>query len=132
MPRTTRSAANWWKPADAWFAVAITYGKMLPYLGSKEQVAATPLIKAAADKTLRLDARNDTAWHILGRWHRVLADVQRQVDALLEHRLREALAPLLAQVADTLAVQARELLASSLRDLVSQAVTHEIDRQRGR
>ena len=63
---------------------------------------------------------------------RVLADVQRQVDALLEHRLREALAPLLAQVADTLAVQAREVLASSLRDLVSQAVTHEIERQRGR
>jgi tetratricopeptide (TPR) repeat protein len=27
------------------------------------------------DRTLQLDPRNDTAWHILGRWHRVLADV---------------------------------------------------------
>jgi len=60
---------------EAQIAIAITYGKMLPYLGTKEQVAATPQIKAAADKTLQLDARNDTAWHILGRWHRVLADV---------------------------------------------------------
>lgn len=60
---------------DAQIAVAITYGKMLPYLGTKEQVAASPQIKAAADRTLQLDARNDTAWHILGRWHRVLADV---------------------------------------------------------
>jgi len=27
------------------------------------------------DRTLQLDPRNDTAWHILGRWNRVLAKV---------------------------------------------------------
>ncbi len=60
---------------EAQLSVAITYGKMLPLLGSKERVQASPRIKAAVDKTLQLDPRNDTAWHILGRWHRVLADV---------------------------------------------------------
>jgi tetratricopeptide (TPR) repeat protein len=60
---------------EAQLSVAITYGKLLPLLGSKEQVQATPRVKTAVDKTLRLDPRNDTAWHILGRWHRVLADV---------------------------------------------------------
>jgi len=60
---------------EAQLAIAITYGKMLPYFGTKEQVAASPRIKAAVDKTLKLDPRNDIAWHILGRWHRVLADV---------------------------------------------------------
>jgi tetratricopeptide (TPR) repeat protein len=60
---------------EANLAIAITLGKMLPYLGTKEQVAASPRIKAAVDKTLRLDPRNDIAWHILGRWQRVLADI---------------------------------------------------------
>ena len=61
--------------AEAQLSPAISYGKMLPYMTSKDQVAASPLIKAAVDRTLQLDPRNDTAWHILGRWNRVLANV---------------------------------------------------------
>lgn len=61
--------------SEAQLSVAITYGKMLPFLGSREQVDASPRIKSAVDTALRLDPRNDTAWHILGRWHRVLADI---------------------------------------------------------
>lgn len=63
------------KDPDAQLAVGITYGKMLPYMSSKDQVEATPLIKESVDKTLALDPHNDTAWDILGRWNRVLADV---------------------------------------------------------
>ncbi len=48
---------------------------MLPFEGSKAQVEISPLIKAAADRAIRLDPRNDTAWHVLGRWHQVLANV---------------------------------------------------------
>jgi len=61
--------------SDAQLAPAITYGKMLPYQGSKAQVDAAPRIKAAADKALRLNPRNDSAWHVLGRWHQGLANV---------------------------------------------------------
>ena len=61
--------------AEAQLSPAISYGKMMPYMGSKDQVAASPRIKAAVDRTLQLDPSNDTAWHILGRWNRVLADV---------------------------------------------------------
>lgn len=61
--------------SEAQLSPAITYGKMLPYEGSKAQVQISPLIKAAADKAIRLDPRNDTAWHVLGRWHQVLANV---------------------------------------------------------
>ena len=60
---------------EAQLSPAISYGKMLPYMSSKDQVAASPKIKAAVDRTLRLDPLNDTAWHILGRWNRVLASV---------------------------------------------------------
>lgn len=61
--------------SEAQLSSAITYGKMLPYEGSKAQVEISPFIKAAADKAIRLDPRNDTAWHVLGRWHQVLANV---------------------------------------------------------
>jgi tetratricopeptide (TPR) repeat protein len=61
--------------AEAQLSPAISYGKMLPYMGSKDQVAASPRIKTAVDRALRLDPSNDTAWHILGRWNRVLADI---------------------------------------------------------
>ncbi len=63
------------KDSEAQLSKAITYGKMLPYLGKKDQVDASPRIKTAADKAIKLDTRNDTAWHVLGRWHQSLANV---------------------------------------------------------
>lgn len=68
--------------SEAQLSPAITYGRLLPFQGSKEQVAATPLIKLAADKAIKLDPRNDVAWHVLGRWHQVLADVSQLKRAL--------------------------------------------------
>ena len=68
--------------AEAQLAVAITLGKLMPLLTSKEQVETSPRLRTAVDKTLRLDARNDTAWHILGRWHRTLAEISGMKRAL--------------------------------------------------
>jgi tetratricopeptide (TPR) repeat protein len=62
------------KNAEAQLSPAISYGKMLPYMGSRDQVNASPRIKAAVDRALQLDPANDTAWHVLGRWNRVLAN----------------------------------------------------------
>ena len=70
-----RAAALAPADSDAQLAIAITHGKMLAYLGNKEKAAASPTIKAAADKALALDPKNDTAWYVLGRWHRALADI---------------------------------------------------------
>ncbi len=61
--------------SEAQLSQAITYGKMLPYEGKKEQVDAAPRIKAAADRAIKLDPQNDSAWHVLGRWHQGLANV---------------------------------------------------------
>ena len=60
---------------DAQLAVAISYGKLLPFEGTRERIEASRIIKAAADKVIALDPRNDLAWHVLGRWHLTLADV---------------------------------------------------------
>lgn len=62
--------------------------------------------------------------------NRVLAEVQQRVDNMLEYRLREALAPLLARYADELVAQARDELARTLRDVVARAVAQELARSR--
>lgn len=77
-----RAAQDGPHDAEAQLDTAITLGKMLPYLPIKEQVNATPLIKESVDKALALNPKNDTAWHILGRWNRVLADVNAVKRAL--------------------------------------------------
>ena len=61
---------------------------------------------------------------------RVMARVQRQVDAMLEQRLRQALSPALARFTDALLREARAQLAESLREVVSQAVAQELSRHR--
>lgn len=61
---------------------------------------------------------------------RVLNDLQRQIDQLLEYRLRAILTPLLARAADGVVRDARHELASILHDLVARAVARELSRHR--
>ncbi len=63
---------------------------------------------------------------------RVLADLQRQVELMLEYRLREVLTPALTRATDALVRDARIELASTLRDVVARAVAQELLRHRGR
>ncbi|HEY2927750.1 hypothetical protein [Piscinibacter sp.] len=63
---------------------------------------------------------------------RVLGELQRQVDVLLEQRLRESLTPALARLTDSLVREMRVELASTLRELVARAVTQELSRHRRR
>jgi tetratricopeptide (TPR) repeat protein len=70
-----RAAALAPRDSDAQLSPAISYGKILPLQGTKEQMAASKLIKDAAERAVKLDSKNDLAWHILGRWHRLMADV---------------------------------------------------------
>lgn len=79
--------------ADAQLSPAISYGKLLPLLGSREQAKASPLIKAAAENAVRLSPGNDLAWHVLGRWHRVVSEVggvKRAIGGMLFGKLPDA------------------------------------------
>ncbi len=85
-----RAAALAPNDSESQLSPAITYGKMLQLQGSKEQVDASPLIKAGADRAIKLDPRNDVAWHVLGRWHQTLANVgglKRALGGLLYGKL---------------------------------------------
>lgn len=61
---------------------------------------------------------------------RVLTDVQRQIDLMLEYRLREVLGPILARAADTVIKEARQDVATTLKDVIVRAVAQELTRQR--
>jgi hypothetical protein len=61
---------------------------------------------------------------------RVLADLQRQVELMLEYRMREMLTPLLNRLADNVVREVRSELASTLRDVVARAVAQEVARHR--
>ncbi|MEO8438639.1 MAG: tetratricopeptide repeat protein [Spartobacteria bacterium] len=63
------------KSSEAQLSPAISYGKMLPFMGPSEQVDAAPRIKAGCDRAIELDPENGNAWHILGRWNRTIADI---------------------------------------------------------
>ncbi len=76
--------------SDAQLSEAITYGKMMPYMGKREQVAASPVVKAAAERAVKLNPRNDTAWHVLGRCNQALANVsglKRKLGGMLYGKL---------------------------------------------
>lgn len=70
-----RAAALAPNDSDAQLSPAISYGKMLPLESKGEQLAMSSLIKAAADRAIKLNPRNDSAWHVLGRWHQGLANI---------------------------------------------------------
>lgn len=63
---------------------------------------------------------------------RVLLEIQRHVDLMVEFRLREALAPVLARAAQSIVDEARTELSATLRDVVGRAVAQEVARQRQR
>jgi tetratricopeptide (TPR) repeat protein len=60
---------------DPHLSVAICWGKLSPYLGNQEKVAASRKIKDSANRAVKLDPKNDYAWHLLGRWHQALANM---------------------------------------------------------
>ena len=62
---------------------------------------------------------------------RILLDLQRQIDAVIEYRMREVLTPILSRATDSIVRDARAELARSLRSWVDQSVTQELRRQRG-
>jgi tetratricopeptide (TPR) repeat protein len=70
-----RAAALAPDDSEAQLSPAISYGKMVPLQGMKEQIESAHRIKDAADKAIKLDPHNDLAWDVLGRWNKVLADV---------------------------------------------------------
>jgi hypothetical protein len=63
---------------------------------------------------------------------RVIVELQRHADLMLEFRLREAIEPTLARLTVALAVELRDELSATLRDVVARSVSQELARRRDR
>ncbi len=70
-----RAAALGPNDPEAQLAVAISYGKLTPLQGNREKFETSRIIKVAADRAIKLDPNSDLGWHVLGRWHLALANV---------------------------------------------------------
>lgn len=63
---------------------------------------------------------------------RVLGVVQKQIDGMIDFRLKEALAPILARHSEALVRDLREELSRTMSDVVARAVAQEMARLRHR
>jgi tetratricopeptide (TPR) repeat protein len=55
--------------------LAIAVGKLALYLGGKQKVELSKEVKAEAEKAIELNPKEDTAYHVLGIWHREMAEL---------------------------------------------------------
>ena len=63
---------------------------------------------------------------------RVLNVVQKQIDGMIDFRLKEAMAPILARHSEALVRDLREELSKTMSDVVARAVAQEISKLRQR
>ena len=65
------------RPESTWphFFLAVALGKLAEFSGTKEQIALAKEIRKAVDKAIALDPDNGFAYHVLGVWHRRLAEI---------------------------------------------------------
>src|SRR5215212_934265 len=61
--------------AEANFAMAISMGRTALISSGKEKVAAVKEIKTYADKCIQLDPKNYKGYHVLGKWHYEVSDL---------------------------------------------------------
>lgn len=57
------------------YVMAVAMGRKALISGSRERVAASRAIKKFADRALSYDSTNAGAWHVLGRWHFKVANL---------------------------------------------------------
>jgi tetratricopeptide (TPR) repeat protein len=63
------------KSAKAHLNLAICYGKLTDHVGSKVKMEYAKLIRDEAQRSIDLDPTDDYAWHVLGRWHAGVANL---------------------------------------------------------
>jgi tetratricopeptide (TPR) repeat protein len=70
--------------SQAHLSLAIVYGKIAFLKSPRERMEYSHQIKDEAETALRLDPRNDLAWHVLGRWNYEVANLSGPVKFVAE------------------------------------------------
>lgn len=76
--RHARAAAEI-QPGSTWphFFLAVALAKLAEFSGIKEQIAMAKEIRTEVDKAIAFDPDNGFAYHVLGVWHRRLAEINK-------------------------------------------------------
>lgn len=61
--------------AKAHLNLSICYGKMTDFVGNKTKMEYAKIIRDEALRSIELDPKDDYAWHVLGRWHAGVANL---------------------------------------------------------
>jgi tetratricopeptide (TPR) repeat protein len=77
-----RAVKNDPKNAQAHLRMAIAYGKLTDFVPNKRKLEYSKRIKEEAARSIELDPKDDLAWHILGRWHAGIANVNGMMKAM--------------------------------------------------
>ena len=70
------------KNAKAHLELAVCYGRLTDFAAHKTKLEYSRRMRAAVQRSLELDATDDFAWHVLGRWHGGVANVSVVMKAL--------------------------------------------------
>lgn len=63
------------KNAKAHLSLAVSCGKLTDFVSNKQKLEYSKLIRDEALQAIALDPGDDESWHILGRWHFGIANV---------------------------------------------------------
>jgi tetratricopeptide (TPR) repeat protein len=57
------------------FRKAVALGRLALFRGGKQKINLAKMVKAEADTAVTLNPKADLAWHVIGRWHQDLANL---------------------------------------------------------
>lgn len=70
------------KNAKGRLNLAVSFGRMTDFVGNKVKLEYSKIIKDETLKAIELDPSDDFAWHVLGRWHAGVANVNGVLKAM--------------------------------------------------
>lgn len=68
--------------AKARLSLAVSYGRLTDFVGNKVKLEYSRLMRDQALKSIELDPTDDFAWHVMGRWHYGVANVNAVLKAM--------------------------------------------------
>jgi tetratricopeptide (TPR) repeat protein len=104
--------------AKAHLSLAITCGRLAPYLENKAKIAHSKLVKDHAEKALSLEPANSYAHHILGAWNYEMASISP---------ILRAVAKLIYGSLPAASMQQAETFFQKAVDLEPTKVSHRIE-----
>lgn len=106
------------RSAKAHLSLAITCGRLAPYLENKAKISHSKLVKEHAEKALSLEPSNSYAHHILGAWNYEMASISP---------ILRAVATLVYGSLPAASMQQAELFFEKAVELEPSKVSHRIE-----